>query len=627
MAPPTAPEPEKPPAPAPPPPPAMTPEATQEMLDSHVYAVTALVFRYAVEHPEMPAVEQLLPLEVRLGVKDGVLVSPRPGLEDVTLTLGDLATPQAAGGARRIAASALNAVALRIVDFFNQRGLVGVAVLPSPGQIDPRTLEDRRPPDQRTLAMDIWVRTVAEVRTLGAGPRWSKPTASDNRPSMETRINHPAHRQIRDNSPAQPGDLLRKQEIEDYTALVERHPGRRVDATISGGERPGEVLLDYVITENRPWSAYFQLSNTGTKETEEWRERFGFTHTQLTNRDDILTIDYTTGGFKDTHGLLGSYDAPLLGSPYTRWRVYGTYSRFTAADVGFEGEDFKGDSYTVGAELTSNVWQKRRTFVDVFGGARWENVHVRNEAAELEGRSDFFIPYIGARLERSIFRATTSAEVRLETNIPSIAKTDDDLDPLGRLGADKDWTVLRWGLGHAFYLEPLLFRNWGSPDAPFRRSALAHEIALSFRGQYAFGNALIPEEEETVGGLYTVRGYPESLVAGDNVYIASAEYRFHLPRVMAPGEPGSVFGRPFRYRPEERGGRPDWDLIFRAFLDAGRASGQDLESETLIGTGVGAEVTVLRNLSLRVDLGMALRDARDTKSGDTRVHFVGTILY
>lgn len=615
-----------PPPPTPQPPPAPTPEATLAVLDSHVYEVSALVIRYAAEHPDMPAVEQLTGLDVTLSLKDGVYVSPRPGLTALRLTLGDLITPQREP--RRFAASALNAIASRIVEFFNQRGLVGVAVIPPPSQIDPRTLEDLRPPEQRTLVMDIWVRTVAEVRTLGAGPRWDRPTAPGGRPSLETRVNHPYHLRIRENSPAQPGDLLRKEEIEEHIARLERHPGRRLDATVSAGERPGEVSLDYVITENRPWTAYFQLSNTGTEETGEWRQRFGFVHYQLSHSDDILSVDYITAGFDDVHALLASYDAPLFGSPVTRWRAYGSITSFTAADVGFVGEDFDGDSWQVGAELATNVVQRGRAFVDLFGGARWQYVHVNNEASALEDRDHFFIPYVGARFERSLFRATTNAEVRLETNLPGVAGTDSDLNGLGRLGADDDWTVLKWSVGHSFYLEPLLFRQtWSSPEAPYRKTTLAHEIALSLRGQHAFGNALIPQEQDTIGGLYTVRGYEEAAVAGDNVYIASAEYRFHLPRWLEPGPPTTFMRQPFRVRPEQRWGRPDWDLIFRGFVDVGRATGENLSSETLVGTGVGAELVILRNLSLRVDVGMAMKDARETNSGETRVHFVGTILY
>ena len=68
---------------------------------------------------------------------------------------------------------------------------------------------------------------------------------------------------------------------------------------------------------------------------------------------------------------------------------------------------------------------------------------------------------------------------------------------------------------------------------------LPDEIAVSVHGQYAFGNTLIPQEEDTAGGFYSVRGYPESIVAGDNVVVFTGEYRFHVPRAFSPAAPRS----------------------------------------------------------------------------------------
>jgi hemolysin activation/secretion protein len=80
-------------------------------------------------------------------------------------------------------------------------------------------------------------------------------------------------------------------------------------------------------------------------------------------------------------------------------------------------------------------------------------------------------------------------------------------------------------------------------------------------------------------------------------------------------------------------GLPDWDLIFKGFLDVGRTFISDRlsfeDDETLIGAGVGLELIYRRNLNLRVDWGFALEDvdSTDTDAGSSRVHFVGTILF
>jgi hypothetical protein len=256
----------------------------------------------------------------------------------------------------------------------------------------------------------------------------------------------------------------------------------------------------------------------------------------------------------------------------------------------------------------------------------------------VEGEEDFFIPRLGLRLERRTDKATTTADLGFEGNIKDIAGTDEsELPALGRSNTDAEWVRFDWDAEHSFYLEPLLNGEaWEDPSTP-ASSTLAHEISLRFRGQYAFGNRLVPNYEQTIGGLYTVRGYEESVAAGDTVLNTRLEYRFHLPRIFAPSEPGKLFGNDFRWAPQRVYGSPDWDLIFRSFFDFGYTHNHDrvagVESDhTLPSAGVGAELKIKNNLSLRGEWGFALDDedflgGNDVQAGDSQFHFVATILY
>ncbi|MBZ0173501.1 MAG: hypothetical protein K8E66_14045, partial [Phycisphaerales bacterium] len=168
-------------------------------------------------------------------------------------------------------------------------------------------------------------------------------------------------------------------------------------------------------------------------------------------------------------------------------------------------------------------------------------------------------------------------------------------------------------------------------------SSLIHEIALRFSGQYSFNNRLIPNFETVGGGLYSARGYPESVAAGDSGVFGGVEYRLHIPRAFpVNAEPPTAFGRPFRFQPDEQGGRPDWDLVFKVFLDAGRViNAQALgfeNDETLLSAGIGGELVIANNLSFRTDLGVVLDETgADTPDavtvGSQRWHFVLTVLY
>lgn len=596
------------------------------------YLVSAIVVKYANEHPQLPAVDDLLQREVRLGWRDGGYVEYSEGEEEANVLLADIAIKPPV----RFSSRALLAVSRALVDELNERGIIGVSVAPSdaefavPEEGDPAWGKDVRKAGRNAVTLLVRTGIVTELRTIALGERF---------PGAD-RVDNPAHARILKNAPvqvykqddAERSDLLRRDEIEDYVYRLNRHPGRRVDIAVSAAQQPGGIALDLLVNENKPWMAYAQISNTGTESTNEWRERFGFVHNQLTNRDDILSIDFVTAGFDASNALIVSYDTPIY-EQWLRLKPFFSWNEFTASDVGQAGEEFNGSGWKFGAELTANVYQHRELFVDLVAGARYEHIEVDNEAVDVSGDDNFFLPYFGTRIERNTDVNTTNASVLFEFNLPDVAGTDGDtLNELGRIDPDDSWIALQWDISHSFYLEPVFFKQqWSNPES--KLATLAHELALSFRGQYAFDRRLVPNYEQVVGGLYTVRGYPESVVAGDTVAVFSAEYRFHLPQALGiDPNPGELFGQTFRFKPQQPYGRADWDLVLKGFFDVGRAINSQRESfernETLIGTGVGMDFVFKRNFTIRVDWGVALDEIEgEVSSGSNRFHIVGTLLF
>jgi hemolysin activation/secretion protein len=390
-----------------------------------------------------------------------------------------------------------------------------------------------------------------------------------------------------------------------------------------------------------------QVANIGTKTTGEWRERFGFAHTQLTNSDDILRIDYLTAEFGDTNSLFGSYERPFFDNTVVG-KVYGSWSQYSADSVGIAGLEFEGSNWSVGAELSGTILQSGAIFFDLVGGARFENVSVNNKLLGQEGEEDFFLPYAGLRFSRVTDIMSTTASGIFEFGLGSVTSAStSELTKLGRIFPDKDWVVLKVDAEHSMYIEPLLLPSAfkEKDSSTLRGTTLAHEVVLALRGQAAFGKRLTPTFEGIAGGSYSVRGYPESVAAGDTTIVGSAEYRFHLPRTLlttdkdgnlAYMDPNQTefFGQPFRVGPAGPFDRTDWDLIFKGFVDFGRVMQSDRQvferDHSLISAGVGIELQLLQNVNLRADWGFALHDVRGTEvveSGDNRVHFSATLLY
>lgn len=617
--------------------------------DTPSYRVSAFVVRYVAPHPQLPALDDVGRATVTLGRVESGFVRPGGGVPTATYSLDELADqptqPYTAGALDEVG----KAIQRKIAEF----GLVAIRVSLSDREFAPKNdpapgeppLEDLRG-GRTSLTIMVQVITVKEVRSVAFG---------DNIP-FEERINNPRYQRILDGSPVRPfspddderADLLRKDKLDDHVYRLNRHPGRRVDLGIAAADADNALVLDYYINENRPWLAYFQVSNTGTKQTEIWRERFGFTHNQLTNSDDIFSVDYITAGFSSASNAFNiSYERPVWGD-WLRGRVYGGFSDFVASDVGVPDQDFRGESWTIGAEFVANVFQHKDWFIDAYAGAHWDNIHVEGKLSDAtlnDTTDNFFLPSVGLRFEHVTDKESTLADLGFEFSAPSVADTDPDkvagIDGgFQRTDADDDWLTFQWDISHSFYLEPLLIPSrWSRLDwknDPTASPTLAHELALSLRGQYAFGYRLIPNYQQVAGGLYTVRGYPESIAAGDSIVIGSLEYRFHLPQALGFDEtPGQLFGKPFRTRPQGPYGRADWDLILKGFFDVARTGISSAEAgeeeQTLLGTGVGLEFLFRRNLSVRVDWGVALEEIEDpndgVSAGSNRFHISATILF
>jgi hemolysin activation/secretion protein len=301
-----------------------------------------------------------------------------------------------------------------------------------------------------------------------------------------------------------------------------------------------------------------------------------------------------------------------------RWRLGAVRSEYSsevffAGGAGGTDEIFAGETTQLELGATQNVFQSGGLFVDVGAGLRWLDVDLTNLTV-YDAKANFLIPGITLQLEDLRSGGIRYASLTLEHGSSSGLSASDDF---GREDIDDSWLALRWNAGLRF--EPGAGRR-GARGFVGRM----HEIELSTEGQYAFDSRLVPQEQGVIGGLYTVRGYPQSLVAGDSIYIGRAEYRYHIPLTLSQGS--ALWN--------------DWNLVLRSFFDLGHSvteggtasNGVSLPDEGgdwLASVGLGAELLIRRNFSLRLDYGFALHELEDegVESGDTEAHLSAIVRY
>ena len=560
-------------------------------------------------HPRMPSSDQLMQTSVTL-YQDGSNYSGNPASNGtkVTTTLADLAKTSGS-----LTDSARVAIQNAVVASVNASGIGGVACL-----MDPATSADGK------NTINVVAAQIAGVRTVGTGVRADPVGQSVNDTKQAT---------VKDGSPIKPGDLLEKEVLEDYLYSLSRFPGRTVSAAVAAEPNSTQIVLDYYVAEKNIFDVYASVSNTGTEQTNYWMERVGILATQLTNNDDILAVEYQTASFSGTQSVTGYYDARVGTMKDLRWRVTGQWGDYNSSDVGLAGEDFNGSNWGVQGDLTWTFFQKGNFFLDFDGSGRFWNSSTTNELMETSGNANFFTAT--GTVDALAIGDTWALQGSLGAAYTTTDASQESLDYLGRSDTSISWTTINGSVYGSFYLDPIFDSTWGSGTSTYK--PLVHEIFGSFRGQYAFDYRLTPLSQYTMGGLYTVRGFAQSIDAGDSAMVGTVEYRMHLPRMFAPATATGTFpfiNRPFRWAPDSsNGASPDWDLVLSAFFDGGTITNNDsyaFEVNTpMSSAGVGLDLSILDNFTVGVDWAWALNsvDQLDVQSGSSQFWFSASIVY
>jgi len=598
--------------------------------EARVYPVSEIRIETPAELSSATLVEALAKLEVKLGEDPDRWTVPSPNRPTRSLRIADIGRE----GVVALDRSAIIEICGALVRELQSQGRLSTCA-PDPRDIARGT--DLRKGNTE-LRLKVVLTRLADVRTWGTGDRWNG-AGSDA-------LNNPVHRKLRAAAPgARRGltaPLLDASQLEEYAARLSRHPGRTVGLVYSrASTRDAGLTADLVVTEAKPWAAYFQTADTGTSNTGRYRNRVGFTSTQLTGNDDVFQLEYMTSDFDQIQAASTSYEAPVPGTERARFKLFGAMSRFDNDELGFIDAHFRGTRSELGVRVVNNVYQRGTFFADVSIGLRGQSLAVDNGAIRVTSRDRFLLPSIGARIEqRGAFGGFTGG-IELETNLAKLAGTNvrsresrgffDGAAGLGRPDPDADFRILRFDLSGSLFLDALLSK------APASDVKLAHELYARVGGQHAFANRLVPQEQAVAGGRDSVRGYDQAAAVGDSVYLGTVEYRYHLPRSLTPRPaallPGWLGGGRFRYAPEQAAGEADWDLVLKGSLDVARVLQSDRligeSNETLVGVGVGLELRVRRNFTVALDLGVPLKDSRaiEVDTGKPELHFSLTTLY
>lgn len=373
------------------------------------------------------------------------------------------------------------------------------------------------------------------------------------------------------------GKVVDYDTLKKYISKMNLHPDREVKAVIMPGKDLGtsDLLLD--VKDAFPFHIGLDVNNFGTKLT--GKERYGLSmrHTNLSGRDDILATRLQWGeqvfALSTQYVLpVGSYDTEIGASvAYTDVNVGGDFS---ILDIG-------GTAYTYSVFFNQPILDSRH--VDLTWTGSFESKSIHN---------------------RLLGNPSTNDELRMfHTGI-----NVDEIDRHGRTFIVNDFTFGADLMGASDRNDPSLSRS-GSGAPFFKYTVAANRIHPVYDSTYLYMKAnaqltpekLVSAEQMDIGGVYSVRGYPQSDYLGDAGYGGSLELR--VPCYFIPRDIKVPFTQ-----------EPIWNRInFVGFFDGAYAKLKNAAvgehtSRNYMGLGGGIRFDLPRNLTGRFEWASPMGD-------------------
>ncbi|MCR5865501.1 ShlB/FhaC/HecB family hemolysin secretion/activation protein [Aquincola sp. J276] len=327
-----------------------------------------------------------------------------------------------------------------------------------------------------------------------------------------------------------PGSTPRLQALDTQIGMSNENPAKQLQVLLQPGAAPGETDARIVVSEQplQRWTA--SLDNRGNRRTGHLRAGLGWQHANLSDRDDVLTLNAQTAPDKPSavKVLSGSYRLPLYArhtfvDAYAAWSdVDGGTTTTVVGPLSFAG---RGRLAGVRATLLLPRWGEadQRLALGLDYRAYLNSCRIAGLPEGACGSAGESVSVQPVSLEYSLQRGGALAyglSVGLHHNLQlGGGRARSSRFEAVREGAQPRFTALRSTL----QLGASPYEGWN--------------LQLRAAGQFT-NQAMVPGEQFGIGGAGSVRGYRERELAGDRGLQAALELLG--PELLAGGADATV---------------------------------------------------------------------------------------
>jgi len=395
---------------------------------------------------------------------------------------------------------------------------------------------------------------------------------------------------------ARVGKYINRVGLLNDVAILNQNPFMQNQAVLKRGDLPGTTTIDLRTEDTFPMRGYLGVDNTGTVQTGQWRWTAGVNWGNAFFQGAQLSYQYSApfDNMKAQPVQSGSFSAPLP------WKhVFAVYGSYSSTDVNID----TGSASIANVGTTSQISPRYIIPVGKMYGKFLQNFTlgfdwVSSNLNFLQGGSQ--VP----ANQTDVIQAMAGYQMSLKDKYGQTSISTDNYWSPGGLNSKNSTQAFQNvdSRTQANYYYSVLSMQ--------RQNVLPGGCSLLalFSGQLA-STSMISNEQLSIGGYGSVRGYPQQILYGDQGFYFNLE--LHSPSY-------SIFGLTKSLTNTGSDGVPSFlrklgkdELMFLAFWDYGFVNSiQPLAgnpaSYNITALGIGVRYGVGSNFSIRCDLGFPL---------------------
>lgn len=383
-----------------------------------------------------------------------------------------------------------------------------------------------------------------------------------------------------------PGETPNLKAFQRDVIALNQKPSRKVTPELRAGEAPGTLDVVLKVQDSSPFHGSAELNNYASASTTNLRAAASLRYDDLWGRGDSISISAQTAPRRTSDAKVFSGNYLMHLATGLQFLLYGVHSDSDIAVVGGTSVIGKGDM--AGARVIASLGAAEGFYHSLTLGMDWK--HFKEDVLLGADRASVPITYYPVT---AAWRGDWTGD-RKDTDLT--LSTVFGIRGLGDGQAAFD--AKRYQARPSFVIVKV--------DGSHTRDVFGHlQIYGHLTGQWA-GAPLISNEQFSLGGMQSVRGYYESEALGDWGVALQTELR--SPDI------GGLIG-PFV---------KEWRVY--AFADGGVAGIYDpLPAQKdffrAVSVGAGGRLKLFNHLTGTLDAGVPVLSAADSKSGDVFIRF------